>query len=932
MALLWESEIRFVYVLMVKWKLYFFALFSLLSLPVVLAQEAFDDEAYEESRDAKDQRLEAEFQDALSLINEGGLGKGLKEIKRLAVAGHARSQYMLGMFFRYGTGVRKSAKRSAQWLKLGSDQRYPAAMLAYAETVLSGDGVRRDYELARELLEPLVAKDWNFPVPMEDFGVIRSIRSQSSAMLGGLLVEGKGGSEDYERAILLMKQASDTGYFYASMFLALEYAKGDRCERDLKLARTYFDLVELQVMDSVRRELEKVMMGIVDPVVEEEIREGAEEMGQRLAEELIDSQRILGQEFLKEASDDYNPEIAAALLKMASDGEDSIAQSILGQLYWKGLGVEQDQELAKELFAKAAEGNSTVGRYCSAILILSESKDAEELKKAKESLEDAAQNGHFAAQLALDGEEGLSILSEDEDLALAEEWEKRGDARAQFSLTKRAERGWGLERERKPMKLYKGYLASAKQGYHRAEHAVGRAFFDGKGPAQNYKKALGWFERAAEQDNALSYFRIGYMYSNGLGVPVDYALAAAYYEKAVEKGDAAAMNNLANFYFEGKGVEKSEAKAFELYEIAAGEDEVVACYNIGKKYLVGDGVELREEEGVEWLAKSGEGGYLSAVLRLCEYYQEGRASSDFVELAYWREKAAEAGDRKSMKETAVFYQKGVGVPVSNLKAMYWISAYINMGRSNNVRMRNELLQSEKLSAVQGFLPLDYEAILVYVSLLKEGDWAGHDLEVALKTASLFEKTDLFAGRLLLAELHLAEGVKGAKPKLGLRLYRKVFEEAVQEKRFLRHAVSAAYKLAKEYGSGRHVEKDAALCTEWMKRAADIGYRRAQLFYADFLWDGVGCEQNRDMAMTYFVHLSDSGYDKATLRLGELFVIGEVGEAYRSLLEERLTIIMDKGNERARSILKSMGVELAPAKEPEDKDDSSEQYYRPTVLG
>jgi hypothetical protein len=48
---------------------------------------------------------------------------------------------------------------------------------------------------------------------------------------------------------------------------------------------------------------------------------------------------------------------------------------------------------------------------------------------------------------------------------------------------------------------------------------------NGQGVPQDYKQALQWYQRAAEQGHASAQYNLGVMYVKGKGVPKDYVLA-----------------------------------------------------------------------------------------------------------------------------------------------------------------------------------------------------------------------------------------------------------------------------------------------------------------------------------------------------------------------------------------------------------------------
>ena len=55
--------------------------------------------------------------------------------------------------------------------------------------------------------------------------------------------------------------------------------------------------------------------------------------------------------------------------------------------------------------------------------------------------------------------------------------------------------------------------------------------------SQNYKKAIGWYQKAAEQGYASAQYNLGVMYNDGKGVPQNYQKAYFWYSIAVTNGN-----------------------------------------------------------------------------------------------------------------------------------------------------------------------------------------------------------------------------------------------------------------------------------------------------------------------------------------------------------------------------------------------------------
>jgi TPR repeat protein len=61
---------------------------------------------------------------------------------------------------------------------------------------------------------------------------------------------------------------------------------------------------------------------------------------------------------------------------------------------------------------------------------------------------------------------------------------------------------------------------------------------------QDYKEAIKWWRKAADQGNDWAQEKLGYMYQYGQGVAQDYKEAMKWYRKAVVQGNDRAQKSL----------------------------------------------------------------------------------------------------------------------------------------------------------------------------------------------------------------------------------------------------------------------------------------------------------------------------------------------------------------------------------------------------
>ena len=149
--------------------------------------------------------------------------------------------------------------------------------------------------------------------------------------------------------------------------------------------------------------------------------------------------------------------------------------------------------------------------------------------------------------------------------------------------------GMGVIKDEK--KAMQWFQKSAEQKNAMAQHYLGGCYWQGKGVRKDEKKAIEYFEAAASQNYEYPLDQLGDCYCYGEGVKLNYAKAFEYYEKAANLGLNSARRKLAHAYFWGRGVEKNDKKAVELYKKAADEGDSHSAYNLACSYLNGIGTE-----------------------------------------------------------------------------------------------------------------------------------------------------------------------------------------------------------------------------------------------------------------------------------------------------------------------------------------------------
>ena len=240
--------------------------------------------------------------------------------------------------------------------------------------------------------------------------------------------------------------------------------------------------------------------------------------------------------------------------------------------------------------------------------------------------------------------------------------------------------GDGVEKDYEKAVEY--YEKAAELENAAAQNNLGLCYENGHGVLQDYKEAVKWYRKAAEQGNTVAQYNLGHCYANGIGVPRDYKEAVKWYRKAAEQGDTAAQNNLGGCYANGRGVPQDYKEAVKWYRKAAEQGDADAWYQLGVCYAHGCGVPQDYEEAVKWYRKAAEQGDADAQNNLGLCYAHGcGVPHDHKEAVKWYRKAAEQGDADAQNNLGLCYANGRGVPQDYKEAVKWYQKAAEQGNT-----------------------------------------------------------------------------------------------------------------------------------------------------------------------------------------------------------------------------------------------------------
>ena len=184
-------------------------------------------------------------------------------------------------------------------------------------------------------------------------------------------------------------------------------------------------------------------------------------------------------------------------------------------------------------------------------------------------------------------------------------------------------------------------IKAAERGDADAQRYVGQMYYYNK----DYKQAVEWLTKSAEQGNGSAEFMLASMYLGGAGVEKDNEKAIKWFTKLAEQGYACHQCFLADRYKKGDIVLQDYKQAVKWYTKAAEQGYAEAQYDLARMYDNGMGVKQDLKQSVNWCAKAALQDYAFAQLALAfKYFKGDGVEQDSVEAYAWALHAAVNGD------------------------------------------------------------------------------------------------------------------------------------------------------------------------------------------------------------------------------------------------------------------------------------------------
>ena len=192
----------------------------------------------------------------------------------------------------------------------------------------------------------------------------------------------------------------------------------------------------------------------------------------------------------------------------------------------------------------------------------------------------------------------------------------------------------GLAKERSAQELY----------------VEGASYYEGKGVAKNYEKALVALTWAARKNHPGAQYYLGRMFEHGHLVKKDPAEAYRWFKKAADQGLAQSQFFVAAMNWQGLGTKQNKDAALTWMLRSAEQGFPDAMFQIGSFYYQGtDSTPSDPGKALQWWRKAAEKGFAEAQFNLGVGYAKGRLGlpRDPDQAKFWLTKAAEQGHARA---------------------------------------------------------------------------------------------------------------------------------------------------------------------------------------------------------------------------------------------------------------------------------------------
>lgn len=370
----------------------------------------------------------------------------------------------------------------------------------------------------------------------------------------------------------------------------------------------------------------------------------------------------------------------------------STAQFNVAQAYYHGIGIDKNFENALIWYEKSAQQGFVDAQYKLANIYHHGKGVTSDYAQAYYWYKKATESGLESAQLGLAQlyEKGLGI---DQDLALAQYWYEKSaiqsNAQAQYALANL------LDRQLKPLQALLMYQKSAEQNFPQAQFSLAAIYHEGRLVKKDDNEALKLALLAAKKKDVQAQLLVARIYHQSNQVQYDLKKAMYWYQKAAEQDNELAKSSLIKIKTnltneETKKISPQESP-MSLSIVEANIPilkQSVAVFNVQK---IRDSLtnNIKILNNIKTLRLSAKQGNSTAQHNLSLLFSTGYLFPKNDKKAFiLMQKAAQKGRAQSQNSLAIMYFKGIGVKADYQSAYFWANA---SAKQNNQKGKQILL-------------------------------------------------------------------------------------------------------------------------------------------------------------------------------------------------------------------------------------------------
>ncbi|KAI8882326.1 HCP-like protein [Backusella circina FSU 941] len=795
----------------------------------------------------------SKLRDDVETIIEPAKSENLKKLAMKALKKDGNAMFEIGLTYYRGGQFKQDKDTAFRWIRKAAKAKLVKAQCFIAEMYKEGDCVEQDYPKSSIWYTTAAAK---------------KRESTARYCLGQMYYQGLGVRKDPLEASRWYTLAAERKHNDAQCQLGLLREKGQGLRQETREAvQMYMALVKQKHPEAIYRLATMYEHG---NGVDSDFQRALFLYKVAARRGYVDAQLKLGQLYFDSDSSIFSFENALKYYKMAVKQNNPEAKYRLGLMYLDGNGVDQDWIRAYKLFTKSKELHYESAECIFRVPIdYEKSRDIDYEKLVamfilicNNDLSDLEYNLGYHFEHETTYIYKIHAFENVRRLNLAKEWYEKG----------------------------------ASKNNQKAQYRLGLMYETGKDASPNWIKALEYYEKARENGNTDAANKLAYMYLNGYGVCQNYQKAFDYMTEASYKGPGEAVNLLLQSYETTK--EKEHASRKKILEEVAKSGNIVIQYQLGMLHLNTEPPNHNTiQEGIKWLSRASEGGYIEASYQLGILYEEGtKIPQNCEEASRLYQIAARKGCRNASYCLAQLYHHGNGIACDYRKAfeLYNLAAkHGNQLGGLAIKITSKSIWENLKQKLEDIKTITFD----YYHCLKMWQYVVEfktpDLKYRLGRAyeEMRSSSDLSQ-----AKEWYSKSVKRSHGPSFFRLGR-LFDLGIGVKQDYKKAIElynqstmsdntdALCALGSIYQHGKGVKPSLSTSFDYYKKAAERGDRKAQFILGTMYEKGRVEDRNFLEAVKWFSTAASQGSEEAHSYLNTFYEYNNTDDqfSYKSLL-------------------------------------------------